>query len=119
MSSFDLLFQQLITFSCSITGVTSIAAVGLAVDPEAVKEAQEATGAALGLLSDLFPAIISVLHGSIDACSMLMAPFLSAYIQRLKRFDPIFTQCLSRLLRFKLLPPGMCMGCVFYRRLLY
>ena len=63
----------------------SIAAVGLTVDPEAVNEAQDATNAALGLLSDLFPAVISALHSPVDGVAMAMVPFLLAYMQRLKR----------------------------------
>eukprot|EP00951_Prasinocladus_malaysianus_P013380 scaffold101011_cov35-Prasinocladus_malaysianus.AAC.1 len=63
----------------------SIHAVGLAVDPEAMAEAQEATSSALGLLSDLFPAVISALHSQTDAVAMAMVPFLLAYMQRLKR----------------------------------
>mmetsp|Transcript_3613 Transcript_3613/g.10404 ORF Transcript_3613/g.10404 Transcript_3613/m.10404 type:complete len:682 (-) Transcript_3613:1758-3803(-) len=76
-------------------GVMSIAAVGLTVDPEAVKEAQEATTTALGLLSDLFPAVISALHSPVDGVAMAMVPFLLAYMQRLKRLSGLSEQHLQ------------------------
>ncbi|XP_075265415.1 uncharacterized protein LOC142357760 [Convolutriloba macropyga] len=76
-------------------GVMSIAAVGLTVDPEAVNEAQDATNAALGLLSDLFPAVISALHSPVDGVAMAMVPFLLAYMQRLKRLSGLSEQHLQ------------------------
>lgn len=66
-------------------GVMSIAAVGLTVDPEAMQEARDATNAALGLLSELFPAVISALHSNVDGVAMATVPFLLAYMQRIKR----------------------------------
>uniref|UniRef100_A0A061S0Z3 Exportin-T n=2 Tax=Tetraselmis sp. GSL018 TaxID=582737 RepID=A0A061S0Z3_9CHLO len=70
-------------------GVTSIAAVGLAVDPEALQEARETTEAALGLLSELFPAIISALYNPTDSVSMAVVPFLLAYMQRVRRMQDV------------------------------
>ena len=64
----------------------SIAAVGLAVDPEAMQEAREATNAALGFLSEIFPAVILALRSPVDGVATAMIPFLLSYMQRLKRF---------------------------------
>jgi len=70
-------------------GVISINAMGLAVDPEAMAEVKDATVAALGLLSELFPAVISGLRCDADEVAMTIMPFLHAYMQRIRRMPEV------------------------------
>ena len=65
--------------------VTSLRAVGLAVDAEASKEAAAACDAAQRLLDDLFPAVLATLSSPVEGVPMTILPFLTAYVNKLKR----------------------------------
>ncbi len=59
-----------------IQQVVSLAAVGLAVDAGATSEAAAACGTAVGLLDELFPAVLAALRHDDDAAAMTVVPFL-------------------------------------------
>ena len=56
--------------------VVSLAAVGLAVDASATSEAAAACSTAIGLLDELFPAVLAALRHDDDAAAMTVVPFL-------------------------------------------
>lgn len=58
--------------------------MGFEVDDEAGREAQAAMAAAGKLLEALTPAVLAAFCSGLEAVAMPLAPFISAYVARLK-----------------------------------
>lgn len=71
-------------FSLAPADMISFAALGIGVTDEAAREASHAVDTAGGMLSALFPALMTAWQCGVEEVAMPLMPFMTAYVTRLK-----------------------------------
>jgi len=88
--------------------------VGLAVDAGATSEAAAACGTAVGLLDELFPAVLAALRHDDDAAAMTVVPFLQVSIltcsEHARRLQCSRSGTDGNLMNTKKMPPDCMSG---------